>query len=79
MLRNHSSLEREKMAIIGIDLGTTNSLVSYWKEGTVKLIPNSMGSVLTPSVVSVMQEEILVGQSAKERGLTHNSETAASF
>ena len=40
------------MAIIGIDLGTTNSLVSYWKEGTVKLIPNSMGSVLTPSVVS---------------------------
>lgn len=67
------------MAIIGIDLGTTNSLVSYWKEGTVKLIPNSMGSVLTPSVVSVMQEEILVGQSAKERGLTHNSETAASF
>ena len=67
------------MAIIGIDLGTTNSLVSYWKEGTVKLIPNSMGSVLTPSVVSVMQEEILVGQSAKERGLTHDSETAASF
>lgn len=67
------------MAIIGIDLGTTNSLVSYWKEGTVKLIPNSMGSVLTPSVVSVMQEEILVGQSAKERGLTYDSETAASF
>ena len=67
------------MAIIGIDLGTTNSLVSYWKEGTVKLIPNSMGSVLTPSVVSVMQDEIFVGQSAKERGLTHGSETAASF
>ena len=50
------------MAIIGIDLGTTNSLVSYWKDGTAKLIPNAMGSVLTPSVISVMQDEILVGQ-----------------
>ncbi len=67
------------MAIIGIDLGTTNSLVSYWKDGTAKLIPNAMGSVLTPSVISVMQDEILVGQSAKERRLTHGSETAASF
>lgn len=67
------------MAIIGIDLGTTNSLVSYWKDGTAKLISNSMGSTLTPSVISVMQEEILVGQSAKERGLIHGNETAASF
>ncbi len=67
------------MAIIGIDLGTTNSLVSYWKDGTAKLIPNAMGGVLTPSVISVMQDEILVGQSAKERRLTHGSETAASF
>lgn len=67
------------MAMIGIDLGTTNSLVSYWKDKTAKLIPNSMGSVLTPSVISVMQEEILVGQAAKERGLIHGNETAASF
>ncbi len=42
------------MAIIGIDLGTTNSLASYWKDGCVHFIPlNSDGDVMLPSVVSV--------------------------
>ena len=40
------------MAIIGIDLGTTNSLVSIWRHGRAELIPNSLGTFLTPSVVS---------------------------
>jgi molecular chaperone HscC len=41
------------MAIIGIDLGTTNSLVSYWTENGAVIIPNSLGQNLTPSVVSI--------------------------
>ena len=41
------------MAIIGIDLGTTNSLVCVWKDGKSILIPNSLGDVLTPSVIGV--------------------------
>ena len=44
------------MAIIGIDLGTTNSLVSVWKDGKSVLIPNSLGGFLTPSVVSVDED-----------------------
>ena len=43
--------------LIGIDLGTTNSLVSYWEKGKVHLIPNAEGDLLTPSVVSYMQGE----------------------
>lgn len=65
---------------IGIDLGTTNSLVSVWQDGRSQLIPNSLGSYLTPSVVSVDQDgSMLVGQAAKERLQTHPSQTVASF
>ena len=37
--------------IVGIDLGTTNSLVGVYQEGQVKLIPNAFGEFLTPSVM----------------------------
>ena len=67
--------------IIGIDLGTTNSLVAYWKEDGPAIIPNVLGSNLTPSVVSVDEQsgEIIVGQVAKERLITHPSLSAAVF
>ena len=39
--------------IIGIDLGTTNSLAAIWRDGRPQLIPNSLGEYLTPSVVSL--------------------------
>ena len=66
--------------IIGIDLGTTNSLVAVWKDGQATLIPNSLGNVLTPSVVSVDgNDHILVGQAARERLVTHPELTAAAF
>ena len=39
--------------LIGIDLGTTNSLVACFREGRAELIPNRLGSPLTPSVVSI--------------------------
>lgn len=68
------------MTIIGIDLGTTNSLVCVFRDGYTTLIPNSFGKVLTPSVVSVGEEgSIYVGAVAKERLVTHPEATAASF
>ena len=41
------------MAVIGIDLGTTNSLACVCREGKTVLIPNPFGEFLTPSAVSV--------------------------
>lgn len=68
------------MAIIGIDLGTTNSLVATWSKDGATLIPNVLGEFLTPSVVSVDETgEVLVGRIAKERLITHPQLTAATF
>lgn len=67
------------MAIIGIDLGTTNSLVAVWENGQVKIIQNKLGSELTPSAVSVEDGRILVGQPAKDRLITHPDVTVAGF
>ncbi|MES2298547.1 MAG: molecular chaperone HscC [Pseudomonadota bacterium] len=66
--------------IIGIDLGTTNSLVAVWSDGKARLIPNSLGEVLTPSCVSLDADgTILVGRAARERLQTHPEQTAAVF
>lgn len=68
------------MSMIGIDLGTTNSIAACYKDGEVVFLPNSNGDYLTPSVVSVLENGgILVGQAAKERMLTKKEMTAASF
>ena len=68
------------MTIVGIDLGTTNSLVSYWSAEGPKLIPNALGSFLTPSVVGVDdQGDILIGEAAKERLITHPDLTIGDF
>ncbi len=68
------------MAVIGIDLGTTNSLGAVYRNGRVELIPNRFGSYLTPSVVSVTEDgSVLVGDIAKERLVTHPEATASSF
>lgn len=68
------------MAIIGIDLGTTNSLAAVWRNHRVELIPNAAGEYLTPSVVSVEADgSILVGQAARERLISHPERSAAGF
>lgn len=73
-------MEDNKMAIIGIDLGTTNSLVCVYRNGRPELIPNKYGSYLTPSAVSVLEDgTVLVGEPAKERKTTHPETTAVSF
>lgn len=66
--------------IIGIDLGTTNSLVAVWQDGKSVLIPNSLGECLTPSCVSLDDDgSVLVGKAARERLQTHPDRTAAVF
>ena len=56
--------------LIGIDLGTTNSLVSYFDGEKPVIIPNRLGEHLTPSVVSVDGDgTILVGRAAQERAM----------
>ena len=66
--------------IIGIDLGTTNSLVGVFQGGQAQLIPNALGHTLTPSVVSVDDDErLIVGLAARERVTTHAARTATGF
>ena len=66
--------------IIGIDLGTTNSLVAIWRDGKASIIPNALGEHLTPSCVSIDDDgTVLVGRAARERLQTHPQLTAAVF
>jgi molecular chaperone HscC len=66
--------------IVGIDLGTTNSLVGIWRDGAALLIPNSLGHLLTPSAVGLGDDRtILVGLAARERLATHPSQTVTAF
>ncbi|MGC7561023.1 molecular chaperone HscC [Pasteurella sp. PK-2025] len=65
---------------IGIDLGTTNSLIAQFIDGETRLIPNKLGHYLTPSVVSVSDDDhLLVGLSARERLATQPYLSAAAF
>jgi len=64
---------------IGIDLGTTNSLISAFGADEPKLIENSLGKVLTPSVVSLDGDTLVCGDIAKARLVTHPDQTAAAF
>ena len=66
--------------LIGIDLGTTNSLAACFRNGKAELIPNRLGEYLTPSVVSVDERgTVYVGRSAKERAMLHPLESADVF
>ncbi|PRY08280.1 molecular chaperone HscC [Paraburkholderia sp. BL25I1N1] len=67
-------------SIIGIDLGTTHSLVAIWRDDRAVLIPNALGETLTPSCVSIDDDgSILVGRPAHDRLHTHPERTAANF
>lgn len=66
--------------ILGIDLGTTNSLAAYFTDEGPKIIPNRLGKRLTPSVVSMDEhEQIYVGELAVERGHLDPGSTAGVF
>ncbi len=64
---------------VGIDLGTTYSLVAVVQNGEPKVIPNALGELLTPSAVNVDGDRVLVGRAARARALTHPEATAVSF
>jgi molecular chaperone DnaK len=62
--------------IIGIDLGTTNSVVAFMEGGSVKIIPNKEGSNTTPSVVAFTKDgKRLVGTLAKRQAVTNPENT----
>lgn len=68
------------MAIIGIDLGTTNSLGSVYRNGNVDLIPNAYGSFMTPSVIAVKPDgQLLTGLPAKKYQLEHPDRAVSLF
>jgi molecular chaperone HscC len=66
--------------VIGIDLGTTNSVAAAWTEDGPQLVANALGTMLTPSVVGLDEDNaVLVGQAARSRLVTHPDRTVASF
>lgn len=66
--------------IIGIDLGTTNSLAACFTQNGPQIIPNRLGKLLTPSAVSVDEEgTVYVGESALERRMLYPDTVAAAF
>ncbi len=66
--------------IVGIDLGTTNSLIAFFSEEGPKIIPNRLGKNLTPSVVSVDEEgNVYVGETARERMSLYPDSVVSAF
>jgi len=66
--------------VIGIDLGTTYSLVAAFGPDGPRVLPNALGQTLTPSAVSVTSDDtVLVGEPARARLTTHPEATALSF
>lgn len=66
--------------IVGIDLGTTHSLIGCFGESGPQLFPNALGQYLTPSVVSLDSAgHALVGQAARDRLVSHPQASVASF
>ena len=66
--------------IVGIDLGTTHSLIGHYGEEGPQLFRNALGDYLTPSVISVDDEgHMLVGAAARDRLISHPNASVAAF
>lgn len=61
--------------VIGIDLGTTNSVAAVMEGGKAKTIPTAEGGVIVPSIVAVKGEDRMVGQLAKRQAVTNPQDT----
>ena len=61
--------------VVGIDLGTTYSCAGIFKNGRVEIIPNELGSRITPSVVAFTDEEKLVGEAANNQASMNPTRT----
>lgn len=68
------------MAIVGIDLGTTNSLVSVWQDKKAVVIPDGLGNLMQPSVVAVTEGgQLLVSWAAREEMIKHPQNGVTGF
>src|SRR4029450_5050217 len=77
---SRASKEGSVSKMIGIDLGTTNSVVAVMEGGEAKVIPNAEGNRTTPSVVAFTKSgERLVGQVAKRQSVTNPKNTVFSI
>lgn len=66
--------------IVGIDLGTTNSLIGVYGGSGLQLIRNALGDYLTPSAVSIGEDgSVLVGRAARDRLVSHPDRSVGSF
>ena len=66
--------------IIGIDLGTTNSVAAIFAEDGPQLVPNALGETLTPSIVALdSDDQFLVGRAAQEYSVNHPERSASNF
>ena len=63
---------------VGIDLGTTNSVIAVLEGGDPTIVPNAEGGRTTPSVVASKDGEILVGEVAKRQAITNPDRTVRS-
>jgi molecular chaperone HscC len=78
--RPPSNAPADSPLIVGIDLGTTNSLAATLQGGIPIAVPNALGEHLTPSAVSVLENgALLVGAAALARKTTHPTLTACAF
>jgi molecular chaperone HscC len=69
-----------KKTIIGIDLGTTYSLAAILQDGRPVVLPNGVGELLTPSAVSITDDDtVLVGAAARARAVVAPGQTALGF
>src|SRR3954463_8051589 len=65
--------------VIGIDLGTTNSVVAVIENGQPKVIPNAEGQMKTPSVIAFMEDgQIVIGEMARRQAATQPERTISS-
>src|SRR3972149_4828211 len=79
LLRRACSEDRMAGRIVGIDLGTTNSLVAFMEGGVPRGIPGVDGSPLVPSVISFTEEGIIVGPEAKRQRVSRAGHTVYSI
>lgn len=77
-MRSRSRRQAEP-AVIGIDLGTTHSLVAIVERSRPRVLPSVLGELLVPSVVSIEGDEVLVGTAAAARRTTHPDCTVSGF
>jgi molecular chaperone DnaK len=64
---------------VGIDLGTTNSCIAFLQDGRPVVVPNDLGEAITPSVVSIQPDGVIVGRKARRFLLTQPTNTFVSI